>query len=130
MGVAMRRVYLLRLQMSRQLSPPWPVYVAGATGCHQEDWDPEVSGVRCSVCDRRLDSPPPAAGPSCSQEPVPLIELPDDDDEVEEINFYLVAVADDLQNLMNNIKKMTISEEQEAEFQKIERYHICNKCFD
>ncbi|CAB0030682.1 unnamed protein product [Trichogramma brassicae] len=87
MGIAMLRVYLRRLEASRPLSPPWPVYVAEAAGCHQEDWDPEVSGVRCSVCDRRLDSPPPTAGPSCSQEPVPLIELPDDDDEVEEINF-------------------------------------------
>ncbi|CAB0041864.1 unnamed protein product, partial [Trichogramma brassicae] len=54
MGIAMLRVYLRRLEASRLLSPPWPVYVVEATGCHQEDWDPEVSGVRCSVCDRRL----------------------------------------------------------------------------
>ncbi|CAB0044092.1 unnamed protein product [Trichogramma brassicae] len=90
MGISMLRVYLRRLEASRPLSPPWPVYVAEATGCHQEDWDPEVSGVRCRVCDRRLDTPPPAAGPSCSPEPVPLIELPDDDDEVEEIKFCIV----------------------------------------
>ncbi|CAB0028850.1 unnamed protein product [Trichogramma brassicae] len=82
MGIAMLRVYLRRLEASRPLSPPWPVYVAEAAGCHQEDWDPEVSGVRCSVCDRRLDSPPPTAGPhalkACTEI---LIELPDDDDE-------------------------------------------------
>ncbi|CAB0043844.1 unnamed protein product [Trichogramma brassicae] len=77
MGIAMLRVYLRRLEASRPLSPPWPVYVAEATGCHQEDWDPEVSGVLCSVCNRRLDAPPPAA-----QEAVPTIEFPDDEVEI------------------------------------------------
>ncbi|CAB0029283.1 unnamed protein product, partial [Trichogramma brassicae] len=49
-----------------------------------------IRGVGCfgAVCAtgawtlRRL-----RAGPSCSPEPVPLIELPDDDDEVEEIKI-------------------------------------------
>ncbi|CAB0044017.1 unnamed protein product [Trichogramma brassicae] len=80
MGVAMLRVYLLRLQMSRRLEPPWPVYVPEKLGCHQEDWDPELSGVLCSVCNGRLDAPPPAA-----QEAVPSVEFPDD--EVGEIHL-------------------------------------------
>lgn len=70
----MLRVYLRELQASGPLDSPWPVYVAEATGCHQQNWDPELSGA-----------PPPAAATSCSQEPVPLIEFPDV--EVEEINL-------------------------------------------
>uniref|UniRef100_A0ABD2WXG3 DNA-directed DNA polymerase n=1 Tax=Trichogramma kaykai TaxID=54128 RepID=A0ABD2WXG3_9HYME len=42
----------------------------------------------------------------------------------------LAAVACDLEKLITDVKEMIISEEQEAEFQKAERCHICNKCFD
>ncbi|KAL7296806.1 hypothetical protein TKK_0010205 [Trichogramma kaykai] len=42
----------------------------------------------------------------------------------------LAAVACDLKKLITDVKEMIISEEQEAEFQKAERCHICNKCFD
>ncbi|KAL7295083.1 hypothetical protein TKK_0011551 [Trichogramma kaykai] len=92
-GVAMLRVYLREIQASRpldsqasawpdsQASAPldlhWPVYVAEESDCHQEDWDPELSGFRCPVCFRRLDDPPPDSANSYYQEAIPRLDFLD-----------------------------------------------------
>ncbi|CAB0027854.1 unnamed protein product [Trichogramma brassicae] len=88
MGIAMLRVYLRRLEASRPLSPPWPVYVAEATGCHQEDWDPE--GVGCIV--QRFATGDWMLRRLLAQEAVPTIEFPDDEVEVEEIDLPTAAM--------------------------------------